>query len=154
MNAELAAALERLFTTLIRERGRLAEELHGNLSLTERLALAIVNDKGELRLGLLAQHMATTEATASRTVETLVLAGLLGRTRDPDDRRAIRITATPAGRRLVRDRRRQFARMLDAALTGMNDADKERLVELLNCVEALLSTERSQQSGATHSVPR
>ncbi len=154
MTAELAAALERLFATLIRERGRLVGELHGNLSVTERLALGIVSDEHELRLGLLAQHMDTTEATASRTVESLVVAGLLERTPDPADRRAIRITTTAAGQRLLSNRRRQVARELDSALSGMNDHDKERLVELLNRVEALLSSPRSQQAAGSDSSSR
>jgi DNA-binding MarR family transcriptional regulator len=152
--SRLAAALERLFITLVRERGRLAGELYGNLSLTERHALAIVNDESELRLGLLARHMATTEATASRTVESLVSAGLLERIPDSADRRAIRITATPAGRRLVVDRRRQLSRDLDTALSDMSGDDKERLIELLDQVETVLGpSSRRGQSARTPSLP-
>ncbi|WP_083768148.1 MULTISPECIES: MarR family transcriptional regulator [unclassified Nocardioides] len=81
--ARLAAHLERLVLLLVHPRGQFQEADERPLSWTQRLALAVAVDESPLRLGALAARMGTTDATASRTVDSLASIGLLRR--EPDD---------------------------------------------------------------------
>lgn len=127
---QLAAAIEQLFATLMRERGRLADFDPNPLTPTQRLALAIAADE-PLRLGAVAQRMGTTEATASRTVDALAAAGIVRRVHDPDDGRAVLIAATAEGRALLAERRRRFAAFLGRSLAAMPDEETHQLIALL-----------------------
>jgi DNA-binding MarR family transcriptional regulator len=118
---------------------RAASQADGReLTSTQRIALAEVVDGGPLRLSALAARMGTTAPTASRTVETLLAAGLVDRVEDVRDRRAVQIEATGRGRRVVEARRARLAAVLDAALAGLAEQDRERLVELIGLLNAEL----------------
>src|SRR5712691_13148327 len=97
----VAAEIERLFALLAREGGRLTDGDEPQLTIRQGFALAAVIDDGPLRLGALAERIGTTDATASRTVDSLLALGFVHRRADEADRRAVRIAATTAGRRLV-----------------------------------------------------
>jgi DNA-binding MarR family transcriptional regulator len=56
---------------------------------------------GDLSLSGLATALDLDKSTLSRTVDSLVRAGLVDRTVDPADRRAVRLTLTPPGRERV-----------------------------------------------------
>lgn len=109
-------------------------------TMSQKLALTAVADAGPLRLGALADRMATTDATASRAVDALVAAGLVERLEDADDRRAVRIAVTAAGRRLVERRRSEVAKALARGLRDVPPGDRDRLVTLLERLNAGLRT--------------
>ena len=60
--------------------------------------LAVLDGSGPLAQQQLAEHLAITEPAASPLVEELVKAGLVGRGRDPHDRRRYALEITDAGR--------------------------------------------------------
>ena len=82
------------------------------LTATQRLALIEVVAVGPLRLRNLASRMDTTPATASRAVDVLEDFRLVERRIDPEDGRAIRIAATPKGRRWSERRRAELLDVL------------------------------------------
>jgi DNA-binding MarR family transcriptional regulator len=129
--ALLAAEIERLFTVLATRQGGLGGEEPPSLTSTQRVALLAVVDAGALRLGALAERMATTDPTATRTVDSLAQLGLVERTPDPLDRRAIRVAATPLGRERVRSRRARLVELLRGPLARLDEDEQERVVELL-----------------------
>ncbi len=57
--------------------------------------------------------------------------GLIDRTTDPDDRRAVRVGATDEGRRLHTGISRHGARILESMLDGWDPADRAELARLL-----------------------
>jgi len=89
---------------------------HG-ISVTECYALETVDRHGPLRLGDLARHLHVEKSTASRVVEALQQKGLVDRSAHREDRRAVRIVATPRGRRLheriAREARRRYRALLE-----------------------------------------
>lgn len=106
----------------------------------QKVALTAVADWGPLRLGALADRMGTTDATASRTVDALVATGLVERLEDAEDRRAVRIAVTPEGRRLIDRRRAELAKALERGLRDLPADDRDRLVGLLERLNAGLGT--------------
>ncbi len=78
-----------------------------------------------------ADFMAVEHSTASRTVATVVAAGLLTKTSAPDDQRRCALVLTDIGRKAlatVADRRRD---LVAETIADWPDADVETLVELL-----------------------
>jgi len=74
---------------------------------------------GAIRMSELADRLGIARRSATSVVEQLVAGGLLERRDDPTDRRAVEVTVTTAGGRLLRglrDRRRSAARRVTAAL--------------------------------------
>jgi DNA-binding MarR family transcriptional regulator len=135
----LAEAIERLGLTLIRERGRMEQFDPTPLTVTQRLALTFLVDDGPLRLGALAERMGTTEATATRTVDSLAALGLAERTRHPTDRRGVVIAHTRRGRDVLATRRHRLGELVENGLRAMPAADQERLVDLLDELNDLLA---------------
>jgi DNA-binding MarR family transcriptional regulator len=123
---------------LVRERG--LQEADRPLSWTQRLALAIAVDESPLRLRALAARMGTTDATASRTVDSLAAIGFLRRESDPSDGRGVLVVATPEAVALLAERRERLVDALAHGLAGMSDEDQGRLVLLLDELSGVLES--------------
>ncbi|HWQ23913.1 MAG TPA: MarR family transcriptional regulator [Gaiellaceae bacterium] len=134
----LAEQLERLILLLARSGSALREADERPLSWTQRLALAAAVDDSPLRLGALAERMATTDATASRTVDSLEAMGLLRREPDPSDRRGVLVVATAEAVKLLAERRARLVEALARGLAAMPEKDQARLVFLLDELNEVL----------------
>ncbi|MGH3004230.1 MAG: MarR family winged helix-turn-helix transcriptional regulator [Gaiellaceae bacterium] len=102
------------------------------LTGTQRLALFELADaSGPLRLSDLAARMGTSAPTASRAVDVLVEMGHVERLPDPDDRRALQIELTEAGRVRVARRKELVLAAFRPAASTLAAGDREQLAELL-----------------------
>jgi DNA-binding MarR family transcriptional regulator len=126
--APLVGQLEQLFSLLARTGGG---DDGPALTSTQRVVLIELVSSGPLRLGALAARIGASDPTASRAVAGLVAAGILERSADPDDRRAVLLAATPVGRNWVERRREEVAAALADALGRMPADSETQLVELL-----------------------
>jgi DNA-binding MarR family transcriptional regulator len=123
--SSLPDEIARLFAHLTRRARVDGEELA--LTATQRLALSEIAVNAPLRLHDLAARMAVSDATASRAVDVLVGAGLVERTPDAQDRRAVVIRPTPLGSERIRARRSQVER----ALRKLAPGERKQLTDLL-----------------------
>jgi DNA-binding MarR family transcriptional regulator len=137
-DARLAEAVERLIAVIIRQRSAIPGPEPRQLTTTQALALLTLADEGPLRLGALADRIATTDATASRTVDVLQRAGFARRVPDPADGRGITVEPTAEGRREVVRRRKRMAAMVGELLKGLRPAEQRRFVDLLDDLNELL----------------
>jgi DNA-binding MarR family transcriptional regulator len=134
----LARVVERLIGVIIRQRGAIPGPEPHQLTTTQALALLTLVDEGPLRLGALADRIATTGATASRTVDALESLGLARREPDPLDGRGITIQPTSTGRREALRRRQRTAAMVAELLKGLSADEQARFVDLLDDLNELL----------------
>jgi DNA-binding MarR family transcriptional regulator len=134
----LAEAVERLIAVIIRQRSAIPGPEPRQLTTTQALALLTLADEGPLRLGALADRIATTDATASRTVDVLERAGFVRRVPHPADGRGISVEPTAEGRREVARRRKRMAAMVGELLKGLPPDEQRRFVDLLADLNDLL----------------
>ncbi|HZH44105.1 MAG TPA: MarR family transcriptional regulator [Lysobacter sp.] len=71
-----------------------------DISVTQCYALETVIERGPLRSQALAEALMLDKSTTTRVVDALVRKGYVERRTDPDDGRALALSATPAGRAL------------------------------------------------------
>ena len=137
---DAAAILDQL-GKLLRELTRLAGGADDGpaLTATQRIALIEIADAPPLRLNDLATRIGTSAPTASRAVDVLDELGLVARTPDPDDRRAVRIELTAAGRRLVDERKARASAAFEPGVAALTPADREKLLALLAKLTGALS---------------
>lgn len=76
----------------------------------------------------------------TRLLDRLEAKGLVTREADPDDRRALHIRLTDAGRVIWRDIDKCGARVRDTALSGMSDDERNTLTALLERVRDNLTS--------------
>jgi DNA-binding MarR family transcriptional regulator len=114
------------------------------VTMPQLRVLVMVHDSGPLNMSSVAEGLGVNPSNASRTCDRLVRSGLLDRRDDPQDRRNVALTLTPAGRRLVASMlghreavfRQVVERMgpkarsqLTGALTAFSDAARELATE-------------------------
>lgn len=75
----------------------------------------------------------------TRLLDKLEARSLIARETDPNDRRALHIHLTDAGRAIWRDIDRCSQRVLDSAFTGIDDVQRREFVRLLEKVRDNLS---------------
>ena len=109
------------------------------MTATQRISLIEIADAGPLRLNDLATRIGTSAPTASRTVDNLDDLGLVARETDPADRRAVRIELTPAGRRLVDERKARASAAFEPAVGALTGPDREQFLDLLARMTRALS---------------
>jgi DNA-binding MarR family transcriptional regulator len=100
-------------------------------------ALGTVVDAGRLRLGDLASREGIAPASLTRTVAFLEGKGLLVRSVDPLDRRSVFVEATPAGGKLVRDRRRERGEGLAARLSPLTESQLQAMRDIVRAINDL-----------------
>ena len=86
-------------------------------------ALSVLVFGGATTLGRLAGAEHVRPPTMTRIVAALEEAGLVRKETSPDDRRSVRVSATPAGRRLMQAARRRRIQALSGRLEDLSQRD-------------------------------
>ena len=99
----------------------------GGLTRTQLSVLSTIARLGPLGLGELADAEGLNPTMLSRIVGKLEAAGLLLRSPDPDDRRAVSVEVTPDGAQLQQSLRRERTALFADRLAGVT-ADRQALL--------------------------
>ncbi|MFF3574323.1 MarR family winged helix-turn-helix transcriptional regulator [Nocardia jiangxiensis] len=103
-------------------------------------AMSVLDERGPLRVSEFARFDGCSQPTATALIGRMATAGLVSRTADPGDSRAVVVALTPAGR----DRLAVSRRAIGAALTTrLPDFDTARLAHLRAELDELLEALKS-----------
>jgi DNA-binding MarR family transcriptional regulator len=125
----ILSRLGRLLRALTREVG--GADDGPAMTASQRIALVELGEDGPLRVNDLAHRMGTSSPTASRAVDVLESLGLASRSPEPGDRRALRISLTPAGRALFDERHARAAAAFAPATASLSADERRALLALL-----------------------
>jgi DNA-binding MarR family transcriptional regulator len=128
MNSATATLSEELEASVTRLAHVLLRGGDSGLSRTAASVLHRLATAGPQRVTELAAYESIAQPSATALVGRLEGQGLVTRGADPDDGRAVRVSATPAGERLLAERRKARAKALDARLAVLDDAERAALV--------------------------
>lgn len=136
--SDFLAGFDALAQAVRRARGANGGAPNGGLTLSQYGLLELLADRQSARVQELAGHAGITPSTATRILDALERRGVVERIRSDEDRRAVAVSLTIAGRQLVyaeqewlRGRQRTFY----AALPG---AEQELAPDLLFRLAALI----------------
>ena len=122
---------------------RLGTDTHG-LAAEQRSALSVVYFAGPIRMGALAAVERLGAPAMTRTVLILEGAGLVRRSRDPQDERAVLVSVTRKGAETVAKGRDDRVRRIAAALRVMPADSRRRLRAAAGDLELLIETLEAQ----------
>lgn len=100
--------------------------------------LRVVVQRGSPTVGEVAAELRLAHNTTSTVVGRLAAAGLLERTADASDRRAVRLAATPAARDRIAAWRDHRQGVLGAAVFASDHTDRQALAAALPALRRLL----------------
>ena len=130
---ELAEGLQRTLSKLfsVLRRGDANRETSGELTLAQLSILVTLLDQGPIRMTELAAHERVRTPTTTVAIRRLEKLGLVKRSRDPSDLRAVLVDITPKG--LAQHRESLAARQaqLAALLSKLSPEDVETLTKAL-----------------------
>jgi DNA-binding MarR family transcriptional regulator len=131
LGADLLAVVARL--------NRLAtQRIQMPLPSAQARLLATIESQGEARIGDLAAVDHCSQPTMTTQVRRLEDAGLVTRTVDPRDARAVRIRITPDGMRTLTAVRADRAAAIEPQLAQLDPADRHVLAEAVEVLRRLL----------------
>jgi DNA-binding MarR family transcriptional regulator len=103
--------------------------------------LSVLVFAGPQRVSRLAEIEQVSPPAVTKTVTALEAAGLVRRERSNEDRRVVRVAATPAGRRLLERGRAARVRMIAALLDGVPAGDLATLRGAAQIIAARLAAD-------------
>jgi DNA-binding MarR family transcriptional regulator len=109
---------------------------------------------GPQRVGSLARELGVTMATASRTVDALVAAGLVRREADPVDARAVRVVLTARGRKEHELRYGRFVGALERLSDELSEVERRQLADALETLNRLFVASPDGQARASAGRPK
>ena len=128
---ELQQVLSKMFSVLRRGDTNRAAEGTADLTLAQLSILLTLLDKGPIRMTELAAHERVRTPTTTVAIRRLEKLGLVKRSRDPSDLRAVLVDVTPRGlvqhREAIATRRAQLAGML----SKLSDEERAALTKAL-----------------------
>lgn len=131
LGADLLAVVARL--------NRLAtQRIQMPLPSAQARLLATIEAQGEARIGDLAAVDHCSQPTMTTQVRRLEDAGLVSRTTDPGDARAVRIKITPKGVQTLNAVRRDRAAAIEPQLARLDAADRQVLTDAVEVLRRLL----------------
>ncbi|WP_414686460.1 MarR family winged helix-turn-helix transcriptional regulator [Mycobacterium sp.] len=131
LGADLLAVVARL--------NRLAtQRIQMPLPSAQARLLATIEAHGEARIGDLAAVDHCSQPTMTTQVRRLEDAGLVSRTVDPGDARAVRIRITPEGMRTLTAVRVDRAAAIEPQLAQLDPADRQVLADAVEVLRRLL----------------
>jgi DNA-binding MarR family transcriptional regulator len=107
-------------------------EVDNMVTVPQLRVLMMISTRGAMNLAAVAAGLQVSAPNASRIVERLLVAGLVDRRDDPNDRRHITLTLTGDGRKLIdrviRHRRTAIRRLL----RGLTPRDRDQVVSAMD----------------------
>lgn len=101
--------------------------------------LSTIEDQGEARISDLATLDRCSQPTMTTQVRRLEDAGLVSRTTDPLDARAVLIRITDKGRTVLAQARIDRAAVIDPRLAQLSPEDRQTLADAVEVIERLLA---------------
>jgi DNA-binding MarR family transcriptional regulator len=120
LSEQLELSVTRLAHVLVRGAGT-------SLSRTAASVLHRLATAGPHRVTELAAYESVAQPSATTLVGRLASQGLVARAPDPDDGRAVLVSITPTGERLLAERRAARAAALDARLAALDAEERATL---------------------------
>lgn len=108
------------------------------VSMTAGSTLGSLLRAGPLRLTALAERESVTQPAMTGLVTRLEAAGLVARTSDPRDGRAVLVTLTDAGRALIERRRSSRAAALQELLDQLNPDERAAVAAAIPALQRLV----------------
>lgn len=139
LDRELASRLNSAAIHLLRRLAR--EDTALGVSAVRLSALSVLVFGGPRSLGALATAEGVTPATMSRLVAAMVREGLVERSPDERDARAVRIAATERGRAILLQGRQRRVDVLAEMLARRTEAERRSLRRGVELIEALLAAD-------------
>lgn len=125
--------------TVVARLNRLAtQRIRLPLPWAQARLLSTIDDQGEARISDLAELDHCSQPTMTTQVRRLEDAGLVARTPDPDDARAVRIRITPEGKTMLTQVRADRAAVIDPRIERLSDEDREILSTAVGALHRLL----------------
>jgi len=125
------------------------EDRHLDITLGQLQCLHEVTDLGQPTMGDLAEHLHLSPSTVTGLVDDLVARGLVTRLEDPADRRIVRVTLAPEGRRHHERHRRAHQQRLAKAFAALSDAELESISAVLERLyQAVVQSSKSEDSSS------
>jgi DNA-binding MarR family transcriptional regulator len=139
LGADLLAVVARL-NRMATQRARMA------LPFAQARLLSAIEDQGAARISGLAALDHCSQPTMTMQVRRLEDAGLVSRTIDPDDARAVLIRITPKGSRTLRQVRVDRGTTIDPYLERLDAADRQTLADSVRVLHRLLEDAAAPKS--------
>jgi DNA-binding MarR family transcriptional regulator len=111
----------------------------GDLTLSQLSILMALQECGPMRMTALASHQRVRTPTVTVAIRRLEKLGLVERSHDPTDLRAVVVGITPHGHAMRRNALAIRHAQLTAMLTTLSPADRASLSEALSSLERLAS---------------
>ena len=130
-----------------RERaGAFKHWLRGSLSLVHLHVLTVLQVRGPLPMSKLADELDVSVASLTGIIDRMEARGLVGRRREPDDRRVILVHRTDAGDAVFGEMAAERRKHLEALFDRMTDEELESFLVGLRALRRV----RSEAMAETH----
>jgi DNA-binding MarR family transcriptional regulator len=133
------AALAADLLSVVARINRLAtQRVRMQLPYAQARLLSMIEDQDSARISDLAALDHCSQPTMTAQVRRLELAGLVSRTTDPTDARAVLISITPEGVAVLADVRADRGAVIDPYLERLPEADRQTLSDAVRVMRSLL----------------
>jgi MarR family transcriptional regulator, organic hydroperoxide resistance regulator len=121
-SAALARLIEEMMSHIHRRSAddTLAVMNEAGLTMAQMVALHLLTHLGPVSVSSIAACLKLSRPAASHLLDRMVVAGFVGRSEDPVDRRHKRIAITPRGRELIESTQEERSREFTRVLTGLS----------------------------------
>ncbi|MEW5810037.1 MAG: MarR family transcriptional regulator [Actinomycetota bacterium] len=121
-----------------------------SLPFAQARLLSTIDDRGEARISDLAALDHCSQPTMTTQVRRLEDAGMVTRTTDPHDARAVLIRITEHGKNTLRQARADRGAAVDPYLERLSEADRACLTEAVGVLRRLIDDATSSSRASTH----
>ena len=139
--ADLANLIEEMMSHIHRRSAddTLAVMNEAGLTMAQMVALHLLTRLGPVSVSAIAACLKLSRPAASHLLDRMVVAGFVGRSEDPVDRRHKRIAITPSGRDLIESTHEKRTREFTRVLAGLSAEIKGQFGKVLARVVAELN---------------
>src|SRR5271169_2616555 len=137
----LHRTLSKLFSILRRGDPSAGAAQASDLTLAQLSILVTLLDRGPIRMTDLAAHERVRTPTTTVAIRRLEKIGLVKRSRDPSDLRAVLVDITPRGLAVHRESMTNRVTALAALLSHLSESDLDTLTKALAPLERLAASE-------------
>lgn len=148
----LHRTLSKLFSILRRGDPSAGAATASDLTLAQLSILVTLLDRGPMRMTDLAAHERVRTPTTTVAIRRLEKIGLVKRSRDPSDLRAVLVDITPRGLSVHRESLTNRITALAALLSQLSGSDLESLTKALAPLERLAASESVPSSTVAANV--